>query len=100
MMVPFIGWVSFGVPIVQVSISTAVAFMVGLGKAGSDPGNWRDPRRIVHFAKERGREAWMETTLLACGHAASLPSQSTQVTTEEPTVAKGGRTGNGSEGGE
>ena len=91
-MVPFIGWVSFGVPIVQVSISTAFAFMAGLGKAGRDRGNWQDPRRIVHFAKERGREAWMETTWLACGHAASLPIQSTQVTTEEPTVAKEGRT--------
>ena len=56
-MVPFIGWLSFGVPIVQVSISTAVAFMVGLGKAGSDRGNWQDLRRIVHFAKERGGEA-------------------------------------------
>ena len=34
----------------------------------------------------------METTWLACGHAASLPIQSTQVTTEEPTAAKEGRT--------
>lgn len=87
-MVPLVGWVSFGVPIAQVSISTAFAFMAGLGKAGRDQGNWQDQRRIVHFAKERGEQAWMETTRLACGHAASLPMQSTQVTTEKPTDPK------------
>ena len=87
-MVPLIGWLSFGVPIAQASISTAFAFMAGLGKAGRDRGNWQDQRRIVHFAKERGEETWMETTWLACGHAASLPMQSTQVTTEKPTDPK------------
>ena len=56
MMVPFIGWVSFGVPMVQASISTGFAFMAGLGKADRDQGNWQDSRRIVHFAKERRRE--------------------------------------------
>lgn len=30
----------------------------------------------------------METTWLACGHVASLPMQSTQVTTEKPTDPK------------
>jgi hypothetical protein len=39
-MVPFIGWVSFGVPVAQVSISTAFAFLTGLGKAGYDRGSW------------------------------------------------------------
>jgi hypothetical protein len=87
-MVPFISWVSFGVPIVQSSVSTAFAFMVGLGKAGCDRGNWRDLRRIVHFAKGRAGEVWVETAWLACGHAASLPIQNTQITMEEPTVAK------------
>jgi hypothetical protein len=39
-MVPLIGWVSFGVPVAQVSISTAFAFLTGLGKAGYDRGSW------------------------------------------------------------
>jgi len=90
-MVPFIGWVSFGAPVVQISISTAFAFLVGLGKAGHDRGNWQDPRRILDFAKERAREVWAETIWFACGHVASL---NTQVCYGRANSGEGGEDGN------
>ena len=72
---PLLGWVGFGVPVVQVVISTGFAFLAGLLGALRERGAWADPRMVVGRAVELARGTWLETTSLACGHVESLPLQ-------------------------
>jgi hypothetical protein len=83
MVVPVVGWVSFGGPLVLVALKAVFACLAALGTAMRERGSWRNLRRVWGCGVEAARAAWVEGIGLACGHVRQLPVQSGLGSVEE-----------------